>query len=188
MICIYFVIVELCEIRSFWTDDILFSDFNALINPLSLSLFLSLLLLQDVSGKHYEMSSFPETRLEKFISKKWSKEFIKYPFMFNIFDLSKVKSVLTFWVTGTMNVVPQRYKQHNCRYMERLLRHVWTLPACFLASNHVWVRVWKGTADCGSFSLEFRLVCCHYQTGKLLNYINVQSKRLIVPTFKYCIS
>jgi len=44
----------------------------------------SLLLLEDVSGKHYEMSSFPETRLEKFISKKWSKEFIKYPFMFII--------------------------------------------------------------------------------------------------------
>lgn len=34
--------------------------------------------IENVSGKHYEMSSFPETRLEKFISKKWSKEFIKY--------------------------------------------------------------------------------------------------------------
>lgn len=36
--------------------------------------------LADVSGKHYEMSSFPETRLERFVSKRWSKVFIKYPF------------------------------------------------------------------------------------------------------------
>ena len=54
---------------------------------LTYSLLLSVL-LEDVSGKHYEMSSFPETRLEKFISKKWSKEFIKYPFMFIIIDPS----------------------------------------------------------------------------------------------------
>ncbi|XP_074617747.1 1-phosphatidylinositol 4,5-bisphosphate phosphodiesterase gamma-1-like [Acropora palmata] len=34
--------------------------------------------LDNVSGKHHEMSSFPETRLERFISKRNSKEFMKY--------------------------------------------------------------------------------------------------------------
>lgn len=34
--------------------------------------------IENVSGKHYEMSSFPETRLERFVSKRWSKVFIKY--------------------------------------------------------------------------------------------------------------
>ena len=51
-----------------------------LVNLLHLFVLFSFL---DVSGKHYEMSSFPETRLEKFVSKKWSKEFVKYPFSFN---------------------------------------------------------------------------------------------------------
>ncbi|XP_022794203.1 1-phosphatidylinositol 4,5-bisphosphate phosphodiesterase gamma-1-like isoform X3 [Stylophora pistillata] len=32
----------------------------------------------NVSGKHYEMSSFPETRLERFFGKRLSREFIKY--------------------------------------------------------------------------------------------------------------
>lgn len=36
--------------------------------------------IENVSGKHHEMSSFPETRIERLISKKWSKEFMKYPF------------------------------------------------------------------------------------------------------------
>lgn len=34
--------------------------------------------LDSVSGKHQEMSSFPETRLDRLISKKYSKEFMKY--------------------------------------------------------------------------------------------------------------
>ena len=69
------------NIVSFRTGDILFSDFAFFPNVNLLSPF-----IEDVSGKHYEMSSFPESRLEKFISKKWSKEFIKYPFMFIIID------------------------------------------------------------------------------------------------------
>lgn len=34
----------------------------------------------DVSGNHHEMSSFPETRVERFINKKNSKDFVRYPF------------------------------------------------------------------------------------------------------------
>ncbi|XP_048577157.1 1-phosphatidylinositol 4,5-bisphosphate phosphodiesterase gamma-1 isoform X2 [Nematostella vectensis] len=30
------------------------------------------------NGKHYEMSSFPETKAERYISRKYSKEFVKY--------------------------------------------------------------------------------------------------------------
>ena len=39
---------------------------------------LSTLIFAVITGKHWEMSSFPETRVEKYINKKYSKQFVKY--------------------------------------------------------------------------------------------------------------
>lgn len=43
-----------------------------------------ILLLTGLPGQYYEMSSFPETKVEKYVTKTKGKFFAKYPFSFSI--------------------------------------------------------------------------------------------------------